>query len=146
MMPQGIQPGAVVKFHYTLSIDGTVVDSSLGREPLTYIHGTGQIVSGLEAGLEGLNQGSQRHIHLPPERGYGDRNPEAVQRIPREVFVGAEDLVVGAVVSGRSGGIPFQAVVSEIAADYVTLDLNLPLAGKTLDFDVEIIEVRDQKN
>src|SRR5688572_3219926 len=141
-MIHGIQPGSIVKFHYTLSIDGCVVDSSQGREPLTYIHGTGQIVSGLEDGLEGLNPGAERHIHLTPDRGYGDRNPEAVQRIPREVFVGAEDLVVGAVVSGRSGGIPFQAVVTEVADDFVTLDLNHPLAGKTLDFDVQVVEVR----
>lgn len=141
-----IQPGSIVRFHYTLSIDGMVVDSSLDRDPLTYIHGTGQIVSGLEDGLEGMNPGSKRHITLPPERGYGDRNPDAVQRIPREVFVGADELVVGAVVSGRSGGIPFQAVVSEIGDDFVTLDLNHPLAGKTLDFDVEIIEVREQRN
>lgn len=138
-----IQPGNIVKFHYTLVIEGTLIDSSTGREPLTYIHGTGQIVPGLEDGLEGMDEGSRRHITLTPERGYGPRNPEAIQRIPKDVFVGAEELEVGAVVSGRSGGIPFQAVVAEIGDDFVTLDLNHPLAGKTLDFDIEVVEIRD---
>lgn len=138
-----IQPGSIVKFHYTLSIDGSIIDTSNGREPLQYIHGTGQIVPGLEDGMEGMAEGAHRHITLTPERGYGNRNPDAVQRLPRDVFVGADQLEVGAVVSGKSGGIPFQAVVTEVSEESVTLDLNHPLAGKTLDFDVEIVEVKD---
>lgn len=139
-----IHPGTVVRFHYTLSINGAVIDSSQGRSPLTYIHGTGQLVPGLEQGLEGLNEGDRRHVTVTPERGYGRRDPGALQKVPKEVFVDIEGLRVGAIVSGRTGDLPFQAVVAEIGDDDVTLDLNHPLAGKTLDFDVEIIEIVDR--
>ncbi len=141
-----IHSGSVVKFHYTLTVNGAVVDSSNGRDPLTYIHGSGQLVPGLETELEGLNEGDRRHVTVTPDRGYGQRDPSALQKVPKEVFVGLDGLEVGAIVAGRTGGMPFQAVIVAIEGEDVTLDLNHPLAGKTLDFDIEIVEIVEQNN
>lgn len=141
-----IHPGSIVKFHYTLTINGSLIDSSTGRDPLTYVHGSGQLVPGLEDELEGLNEGDKRHVVVPPQTGYGERDPNALQTVPKEVFVGLEGLEVGAIVAGRTGGMPFQAVVVAISEEDVTLDLNHPLAGKTLDFDIEIVQIVEQDN
>ena len=78
---------------------------------------------------------------MPPEKGYGIRNPEAVTKVPRDRFEGADDLTLGCVVGGRIGGYRFQGTVVDIDADSVTLDLNHPLAGKMLDFEIEIVSV-----
>lgn len=136
-----IEDGNQVKFHYTLTVDGTVVDSSDGGEPLSYTHGERQIIPGLEEELAGLGEGDEKSVTVAPDRGYGVHNPEAVVEVPRESFQDLDGLAVGSMVQGQMNGRDFQARVLEIGDERVRLDLNHPLAGKTLQFEVQIVEV-----
>jgi FKBP-type peptidyl-prolyl cis-trans isomerase SlyD len=139
-----IANGSVVSIDYKLHLgDGVVVDASGEGEPLTYLHGEGQIVPGLERELAGLAAGDSRKVVVPPADGYGDRNPQGLQRVERKAFPTGVELTVGMELSavGPNGEVvPF--VVHEVQADHVVVDLNHPLAGKTLHFDVTIREVR----
>ncbi|MBI2070937.1 MAG: peptidylprolyl isomerase [Elusimicrobia bacterium] len=137
-----IKKGSNVKMHYTLTVDGQVMDSSTGREPLAFVQGSGQIIPGLEAALEGLKTGEKKQVTVAPEQGYGVRDDRAIQKVPKTAFDNAAGLKVGSVVSGQAGNRPFQAVVTAISAKEITLDLNHPLAGKTLNFAIEIVEVK----
>lgn len=137
-----IKEGSEVKLHYTLTVEDEVIDSSRQRgEPISYVHGQGQIVPGLEEQLEGMAAGDTKKADVPPEKGYGPRRPDAMQTVPKGSFQDPSGLKQGDVVSGQAQGQPFQATVAEVGEEEITLDLNHPLAGKTLHFDVEILEV-----
>lgn len=136
-----IAAGSKVSIHYTLTVEGSVVDSSRGREPLDYVQGEGMLVPGIERGLAGAAAGEKRRVVVAPAEGYGEAHPELLIKAPREALAHLPDLAVGAVVSGEGPDGPFRAIVREIAEEDVTLDLNHPLAGKTLEFDVEVISV-----
>lgn len=136
-----IQKGSKVSIHYTLTVDGQVVDSSEGKEPLSYVHGEGQIIPGLESELANFKQGDKKNVKIPPEKGYGPYNPEAVHKVARTAFKESEGMKAGDIVSGQVQGQPFQAVVSEVGEKDITLNLNHPLAGKTLNFDIEVVSV-----
>lgn len=139
-----IAKGTVASFHYTLTNDaGEVVDSSEGREPLTYLHGEGQIVPGLENALEGRTTGDKLNVDVSPEEGYGVSHPELVQVVPREAFQGVEDLQPGMQFQGRNDQGSINVTISKIEGDQVTVDGNHPLAGETLHFAVEITDVRE---
>jgi FKBP-type peptidyl-prolyl cis-trans isomerase 2 len=138
-----IKTGSKVSIHYKLSIHGDLFDSSEGREPLTYVHGSKQIVTGLEEALDGMEAGEETRVSVPAEKAYGPHNPEAVQTFPKSAFESPEKMSVGTTIQGRSRqGQRFTAVVTQISKENVTLDLNHPLAGKTLDFEVQVVEVR----
>lgn len=141
-----IAAGSKVSMHYTLTVDGAVVDSSSGREPLEYVQGEGMLVPGIEAGLAGAKEGEKRHIKVEAAQGYGELHPELLIKAPRQALAHLPDLAVGAVVQGEGPDGPFRAVVREISLEEVTLDLNHPLAGKTLEFDVEILTVGAPKS
>ena len=136
-----IKDGSKVAINYTLTVDGRVVDSSEGKEPLSYTQGSGQIIPGLEEQLKGLAKGEKKTVEVPPAKGYGERNDAAVQKVPRSSFKDGGDLEVGMMVSGQAQDQNFQAKVIEVGDKDVTLDLNHPLAGKTLNFEVEVVEV-----
>jgi FKBP-type peptidyl-prolyl cis-trans isomerase 2 len=137
-----IQKGSKVKIHYTLSVDGEQIESSRGGEALSYVHGEGNIIPGLEEELAGLSEGDTKDVRVTPDQAYGQRDPGAVQQVPKTAFQEPDKLDVGGMVSGRTGeGQAFQARVTEIGDDTVTLDLNHPLAGKTLDFQIEVVGV-----
>ncbi len=136
-----IKKGSTVIMHYTLHADGEVVESSKGREPLEYVQGEGQIIPGLEEQLEGLAVGDTKRATVTPDKGYGTLDPQMVQQGPREALADLGELKVGDMVTGQAGERPFQARIAEIKPETVSLDLNHPLAGKTLQFDVEILEV-----
>jgi FKBP-type peptidyl-prolyl cis-trans isomerase SlyD len=136
-----IQDGSNVKFHYKLRVGEEDVESSFEREPLEYQHGEGQILPGLEEELAGLSAGDRKTVTIPPARAYGERDDTAVQEVPRDAFQNVDELAVGDVVSGQVGGKDFRAVVDQVQDETVTLDLNHPLAGKSLTFEVEIVEV-----
>ena len=137
-----IQNGSTVAFHYALTVDGRVVNSSQGKQPLTYVQGMGQIIPGLEEQLQGLKRGDKRRIIVPPAKAYGHVDQDAYQNLPRKSFRNAKALKVGSIVNGEFGGKPVQATVLAINDGMVTLDLNHPLAGKTLQFDIEVVDVR----
>lgn len=137
-----IKNGSTVSMNYTLKVDDKVVDSSQGREPLTYVQGSGQIIPGLEEQLTGLKKGDKRHVTVEPEKAYGVADPRAVQKVPKKAFQEADKMQVGDVVTGKVNDQEFQATITAISDKEVTLDLNHPLAGKTLNFDIEIVDVK----
>jgi FKBP-type peptidyl-prolyl cis-trans isomerase SlyD len=136
--------GMVVTMHYTLTDEaGTVLDSSDGREPLSYLHGHGNIIPGLEKALEGAGAGFKSSVTVSPEEGYGDRNPDAVFEAPKEHFPPDIDITPGARVYAEGPQGPVSFTVVEQSESGVTLDANHPLAGQTLHFEVEVLDVRE---
>ena len=136
-----IKKGSKVKIHYTLTVEGQVIDRSDGREPLSFVQGSGQMILGVEEALEGLQAGAKKEFTVAPEKGYGTVVPAPLQKAPKKAFVDAEMLELGSMVSGQVGGKPFQAQVAGVEGEHVLLDLNHPLAGKTLSFAIEVVAV-----
>ncbi|HWY24532.1 MAG TPA: peptidylprolyl isomerase [Nevskia sp.] len=134
----------VASFNYTLTNDaGEVLDSSEGREPLSYLHGKGNIVPGLEKEMTGKKVGDKFKVKVKPEEGYGVQNPALVQVVPRDAFRGVDDLQPGMQFRAESDRGPMMVVVTAVTGDQVTVDGNHPLAGATLHFAIEITEVRE---
>jgi FKBP-type peptidyl-prolyl cis-trans isomerase SlyD len=137
--------GSVVSVDYQLHLgDGKVVDASTPGQPLAYIHGQGQIVPGLERALEGLSAGDARQVVVSPEDGYGDHDARGLQEVPRSAFPQGMQPEVGMelMAQGPQGEqVPF--VIRELKPDTIVIDLNHPLAGKTLHFAVTVRDVRD---
>jgi FKBP-type peptidyl-prolyl cis-trans isomerase SlyD len=134
-----------VSIHYTLTLDGgKIIDSSEGKDPLVYLHGHGNIVPGLERELLGKATGEELNVRVAPEDGYGVHNAGLIQKVPREAFQGVDTLEVGMMFQapGESGHIQLIRV-TEIEGETITVDGNHELAGKTLNFAVEISEVRE---
>jgi FKBP-type peptidyl-prolyl cis-trans isomerase SlyD len=133
----------VVTIEYTLTDDeGEVIDSSVGQDPLAYVHGTGSIVPGLEAALEGKSAGQAVTVAVSPAEGYGVHDPSLLHTAGRGQFPGVPNIEVG--MRFRAGSEDESTVVTVVAVegDEVTLDANHPLAGLTLNFDVKILGVR----
>ena len=140
-----IANGHVVGIDYSLHLgDGQVVDASAPGEPLTYLHGEGQIVPGLESALEGLDVGERKEVVVAPGEGYGEHDPRGVQEVPRTAFPPgfAPKAGMELTAEGPNGeAVPF--AIREVRLESVLIDLNHPLAGKTLHFDVTVREVRE---
>lgn len=129
----------VVTIHYTLRDDADkVIDSSAGGEPLAYLHGHGNIVPGLEREIAGKSVGDRLRVRVPAVEGYGEYDRALVQKVPRRALKGIADLRVGLRLQAGHQAV----TVTHIAGDMVTLDGNHPLAGQSLNFDVEITAVR----
>lgn len=137
-----IKKGSTVKIHYTLKVDDLTIDSSAERGPITYVHGDGQLIAGVEKQMEGLETGDKREFAVAPEEAYGAPDPEAVHSVPKEAFNDADKLSVGDMVTGEVGGRNFRARVSDVGPEDITLDMNHPLAGKTLQFSIEVLEIQ----
>ncbi len=134
----------VVQIHYELkNKDGQVMDSSAGRDPLVYIHGMGNLIPGLEAELEGKEKGAKLLAVIPPEQAYGEPNDNKIIVVSKSGFQGTEELQAGMQVQLDTDQGPAMAVITKIEGESVTLDANHPLAGETLYFDVEVVEIRD---
>lgn len=138
-----IQENTVVRFDYTLKDDaGQVIDTSDGREPLTYLHGVGQIVPGLEKQMTGKATGDSMQVTVDPAEGYGEKNPQLIGAVPRERFEGVEKIEPGMQFTANTETGPRNVVVTEVSDTDVTIDANHPLAGQTLHFDISVVEVR----
>ncbi len=138
-----IQDNMEVGFEYTLTVDGAVVDSSEGKEPFHYVHGQHQIVPGLERELAGLKVGDTKEVTVKPEEGYGAVDPKAVIEMPKAQLPSDVTPAVGMVLRGvNPDGRMFRATITGLNKDTVTLDLNPPLAGKTLLFKVKITDIK----
>jgi FKBP-type peptidyl-prolyl cis-trans isomerase SlyD len=137
-----IKDGSVVSFEYTLTDDtGNVIESNQGEEPVTYTHGTHEIIPGLEKGFLGMATDEQKSIRVQPEEGYGPVDPESFKEVPKS-DVPAEGLEVGTTLHARGqNGEDFPVRVHEITEETVILDFNHPLAGKTLNFDVKVLSI-----
>ena len=139
-----ISDNKLVKLHYKGTLDdGSVFDSSEGREPLEFISGVGMIIPGLEKGIKGLKVGDKKQVKVSADEAYGPVMPEAVQEVPKSQFPEDLKLEVGMQLAaqGPQGTIP--VVIKEIGDETVKVDFNHPLAGKDLTFDVEVIDVKD---
>ena len=135
---------SVVSIHYTLKDEtGEVLDASEGREPLDYIHGSGQIIPGLENALEGKSQGEELSVVIEPENGYGTRDESLVHEVPKSEFETPDEIEVGMQFRVGDEGGTLIMVVAGVGDEVVTLDGNHPLAGVTLSFDVSIADVRE---
>jgi FKBP-type peptidyl-prolyl cis-trans isomerase 2 len=134
--------GDTVKVHYTGTLDdGTEFDSSAGREPLEVTLGTGQVIPGFEQALEGMAVGDKKTVHIPADEAYGEAHSELIQEIPREQIPAEIELEVGLQLQAEGPNGPFVVVVTDLAEETVTLDGNHPLAGKALNFDLELTEI-----
>ena len=140
-----ITKDSMVTLHYTLhDAEGTELDSSVGKEPLQYIHGNGMLIPGLEAQMEGLEAVAKLHAVVEAAQAYGEYNDKMVVEVPRSNFEDGTPVEVGmqfqaSTVDGQVCLVRVIAVTDEI----VTVDANHELAGKQLTFDVEILEVRE---
>jgi FKBP-type peptidyl-prolyl cis-trans isomerase SlyD len=140
-----IAPKTVASIDYTLTDeDGRVLDTSEGRKPLTYLHGAGQLIPGLESALEGQSAGDSVAVTVEPAEAYGERDEQLVHDVPRTAFRGIDKI---------EAGMRFQATdqegrgrtftVTAVGDEKVTVDANHPLAGKPLNFKVNVVEVRE---
>jgi len=133
----------VVRFHYTLKDDaGELLDSSEDSEPMTYLHGHGSLMAGLEEALEGKATGDKLEVSLPPEKAFGERIEDAEQRIPVKHLGGAKKWKPGMTATVHTDQGHRQVTVLKVGHTMATVDTNHPLAGKTLHFNVEVEDVR----
>ena len=138
-----IQTNQIVSIEYEARDGDTVIDTNVGGEPLVFMYGKGQIIPGLENGIENMSIGEKASIVVEPKDAYGELNPEAMQEVPKDQFAGI-DLEVGMTLYGQGeDGSTVQVTVKEIRNDSVIIDFNHPLAGKDLMFTVTINNVRD---
>lgn len=139
-----VTDNTAVSIHYTLTNDdGEVLDSSIGDEAMVYLHGAGNIIPGLEKALQGKVAGDKFTVRIAPDDAYGEFLEEMIQDIPRQMFEGIDVIEVGmqfhADVSSGTGIV----TVIGVEEDAITIDGNHPLAGVALNFDVEVINVRE---
>ncbi|MGB5567896.1 MAG: peptidylprolyl isomerase [Sedimenticolaceae bacterium] len=137
------QAGDTVRVHYTGTLeDGTQFDSSRGADPLEFAMGQGQLIAGFEMAVAGLAPGESVTVTLAPEEAYGESDAEMVQEVPRRMMPEGVELEPGMVLQGQSdeGQVDNFTIVS-LTEETVTLDANHPLAGKSLTFDIELVEI-----
>lgn len=139
------QTGDTVRVHYTGTLDdGTQFDSSAGRDPIEFVVGSGMVIPGFDAAVVDLEVGDKATTHIPAAEAYGERVEDAIERIPIDMF-GGNLPPVGATIGLRSMmGEQMQAVVIGIDDEAVTLDMNHPLAGKDLTFELQLVEIVDK--
>jgi FKBP-type peptidyl-prolyl cis-trans isomerase SlyD len=139
-----IQDQKVVDFHYTLTNEnGETVESSRGRDPMSYLHGAGNIIPGLEKAMAGHVAGDQFEVIVPPEEGYGERREANVQRIPIKRLGNMPRPRPGQILGLQTQQGPVQVTVLKVGKFNIDVDANHPLSGQVLNFAVEIVGVRD---
>ena len=138
-----VKDGTVVSLQYTLSgEDGKTIESNKGKDPLKYTQGSHQIIPGLEKSLAGMKVGDEKRIKVAAKDAYGVVDPRAVQEIPKEK-IPSNGLKVGAVLMASGpGGQPVPVTVKEVKENTVVIDMNHPMAGKNLVFDVKVLDVQ----
>ncbi len=138
-----VKNGSQVAFDYTLTVDGKVIDSSEGKAPLAYTQGDGKLRPGLTRQLEGMKVGDEKTVEVKPEESYGNPNPAATREVPISTLPPEIKPEVGMVLQAQDKeGRTFPARIIEVKTDTVVMDLNHPLAGKTLFFKVKIVSVK----
>jgi FKBP-type peptidyl-prolyl cis-trans isomerase SlyD len=141
-----VEDNAVVSMSYVLTVDGEVIDSSenIEGEVIAFIQGLGQIIPGLEKALYGMKIGDSKKVKVEAVDAYGEIDQEAFVWVPREDFPETIPLELGTVFEMREeNGDTLLARITELGEEQVHVDLNHPLAGKELSFDVKVVEIRD---
>lgn len=139
---RSVQNGDRVRVNYTGRFeDGTVFDSSAGNEPLEFLVGAEEVIEGFDQALLGMQPGETRSVRIAPEQGYGLHLAEMVAEVERKLIPNDEELQVGGCLEvTMEDGSDFEVVVTALTETTATLDANHPLAGKTLDFEIELLE------
>lgn len=144
MSELAIGPGTEIRLHFSLALeDGQLVDSTFEAKPASFQFGDGSLLPGFEKHLLGLSAGDQGRFQVPPEDAFAQPNPANVQQFKRDQFDADAELAEGMVMAfadAQGGELP--GVIKAISAEEVTVDFNHPLAGRTLEFVVEIIDVQ----
>lgn len=144
-----VENSKMVSVHYTLTVDGQIADKSAEGKPLQFICGAGMLLPKFEGAILGKEPGDKVSFTLEPKDGYGEFDPQAVVELPKTIFMVdgkvAEDILfVGNIIPMASQeGYRMNGVVKAVGEETVTMDFNPPMAGKTLNFDVEVVDVRD---
>jgi FKBP-type peptidyl-prolyl cis-trans isomerase 2 len=138
-----IKEGTEVTFTYTLTVDGEVIESNKGQEPLVFIHGDGQVLPALEAELLGLTAGDDKIVNLDAVNAYGEQTDAAMQEVPLE-RIPEDARVAGSMLQSEGFAGPIR--VAEVKDDVVVLNFNHPLAGKDLSFDITIVEIDNSQD
>ena len=135
--------GDTVLFHYTGSLrDGTVFDSSSGRDPLRVTLGRGQVIRGVDEALTGMAQGEEKTVTIAADDAYGPHRPELLHEVQRDAIPPEVDLEIGQLLEGRdTGGQRLRLTVVDVADGMVTLDANHPLAGQDPRFELQLVEI-----
>jgi len=137
-----VKQGDRIKVDYTGKLeDGTVFDSSDGREPLEFNAGTGKMIKGFDAAVIGMKEGEEKTITLKPEEAYGQVRKDLIFDVPKENIAGDIELAIGTEVTLIITGKPMSGRITDVLEDSVKVDLNPKLAGKTLVFDIKIVEI-----
>lgn len=141
-MAREAQSGDTVRVHYTGTLDdGTVFDSSRDDEPIEFELGSGEVIDGFDRAVSGLEVGESREVELEPEDAYGQRSDDLVIEVDRGDLPDDLDPEVGQTLAVEGAdGEEMAAWVAEVGEDAITVDLNHPLAGRTLTFEVELVE------
>ena len=138
-----IRDNDVVSFHYTLKNEnGETLESSRDHEPVVYLHGTGAMIPGVEKAITGKKAGDSFSITVPPEEAYGPRQEDAIQRISLKHLHGAKTWKPGMTAIVETNHGPRQVLIVKVGHSMADVDLNHPLAGQTLNFDIEITDSR----
>jgi FKBP-type peptidyl-prolyl cis-trans isomerase SlyD len=142
---QSVEHGVIVKLEYTLQIEDELVESTEEDGPIEFLQGYGEIIPGLEAALYGMAVGQEKAITVDPEDGYGEYDSEAFEEVPLEIFPDDMDLSLGMPVElyDEDEDETVEGFIAEIRTDTVVVDLNHPLAGETLNFQVKVVGLRE---
>jgi FKBP-type peptidyl-prolyl cis-trans isomerase SlyD len=142
-----IKNGSLVRFQYTLSDEnGKVLQSNKGKDPISYTHGRHELIPGLEKGLSGMEINEEKSFSVQPEEAYGPLDPNAFKEVPKTEIPAAAQTVGTALNARGPEGENHVVHVSEVKQESVILDFNHPLAGKTLNFDVKVLNIEPKKS
>jgi len=141
-----IKQGDKIKVNYTGTLeDGTVFDTSEGKEPLEFEVGSGQLIKGFDTAVVGMEKDEEKEIKLQPAEAYGEFNPELTQKVPKDKLPkppDGQEIKPGMMLAvGMPNGQQMPAKIVEITDNEITIDLNHPLAGKALTFKIKVVEI-----
>ncbi|MFH1327615.1 MAG: FKBP-type peptidyl-prolyl cis-trans isomerase [Candidatus Bathyarchaeota archaeon] len=139
-----VEKGNHVKVHVTVKVEDDIFYSSYDGDPIEFNVGEGKVLRGLDEAVIGLEKGEKKSLKIPPEGAYGQRREKLLKKLPRDsIDVPSEQIQEGAIIeSGSEQGEPRLATIRKIGEDGITVDFNHPLAGQTLDFELEIVDVQ----
>jgi peptidylprolyl isomerase len=142
-----VRVGDIVSLHYKGTLnDGTIFDSSEGREPLEFEVGSGMVIKGFDDGVMGMIIGEKKDIHIGIEEAYGPANEEMIFKFDKAGIPSDVPLEVGGTLNMHDGQQAIPVIIREIAEDHVLMDANHPLAGQELNFALELVSIKDSSN
>ena len=135
--------GRSVQVHYKGTFtDGTTFDSSYDRgEPISFTVGAGEMIPGFDSAVAGMKVGQTKKVVVPPEQAYGEHNPEGVQEVNKEHFPTDFQFETGVIIEGQVGTQPVRGIINSVNDNTVTVDFNHPMAGRNLNFEIELVKV-----